>query len=47
MYGRIPTLTPFSQSTAFHTISYPAYLRAKLAKLKDFVDSNLHDSNSC
>jgi len=41
MYGRTPTLTPFSQSTAFDTISYPAHLRAKLAELKDFVDSNL------
>ena len=41
MYGRSPAMTPFSQATAFDTTSYPAYLRAKLAELKDFLDSNL------
>ena len=41
MYGWIPTLTPFSQSTAFDTNSNPTHLRAKLAELKGFVDSNL------
>ena len=41
MYGRCPAMTPFFQATAFDTTSYPAYLCAKLAELKDFVDSNL------
>ena len=41
MYGRLPILTPFSQSPTFDAVSYPAHLRAKMAELKDFVDTNL------
>ena len=41
MYGRNPSSTPFSKSTAFDSLSYPAHLRAKLAELRDFVETNL------
>ena len=41
MYGRKPSSTPFSKSLAFDTLSYPAHLRAKLAELHDFVETNL------
>ena len=41
MYGRNPSSTPFSKSPAFDTLSYPAHLRAKIAELRDFVETNL------
>ena len=41
MYGRLPCSTPFSKSLSFDTQSYPTFLRAKLAELRDFVDTNL------
>jgi hypothetical protein len=41
MYGRLPCTTPFSKSLSFDTQSYPTILRAKLAELRDFVDTNL------
>ena len=41
MYGCNPSSTPFSKSPAFDALSYPAHLRAKLAELRDFVETNL------
>ena len=41
MYGRLPILTPFSQSPAFDAVTYPTHLRAKMAELKDLFDINL------
>lgn len=41
MFGREPTFSPFSDSTAFDTTSYQAHLKAKMAELRDFVHDNL------
>ena len=41
MYGHHPCVIPFSKSPSFDSLSYPAHLRAKLAELRDFVESNL------
>ena len=41
MYGCNPTSTPFSKSPAFDALSYPTHLRAKIAELRDFVETNL------
>ena len=40
MYGRQPK-TDLSHAAAFDALSYPAHLRAKLAELRDFVETNL------
>ena len=41
MFGRQPKCIDHSSSTAFDRDSYPAHLRAKLAELRDLVESNL------
>lgn len=41
MFGRNSSFPPLSQSPAFDSFSYPAHLRAKLADLRDFVETQL------
>ena len=41
MYGRNQPQISFSSPHAFDTQSYPEHLQAKLAELRDFVESNL------
>ena len=41
MYGRAPQFTEFSEPNAFDPTSYQAYLQAKLAEIRDFVETNL------
>ena len=41
MYGRAPQFTGFSEPNAFDPTSYQAYLLAKLAEIRDFVETNL------
>ena len=41
MYGRAPQFTGFSEPNAFDPTSYQAYLQAKLAEIRDFVETNL------
>ena len=41
MYGRSHSQAPLPTPTAFDALSYPGHLQAKLAELRDFVESNL------
>ena len=57
MFGRQPQMTVFETPRAFDPTTYQFHLRAKLAKLKDFVESKLvssaaeqkmfHDRRAC
>ena len=44
MYGRPPQQAPFQQFHSFDTDSYQHHLRAKLAEMRDFVETNLAES---
>ena len=44
MYGRSPQKSPFPTSTAYDPSSYQSQLHAKLAKLHDFVETNLAEA---
>ena len=39
-------LLPLSKSSAFDALSYPAHFKAKLAELRDFVETNLETANA-
>ena len=41
MFGRQPKINEFNDDRAFDTPAYQCHLQAKLADLKDFVDTNL------
>ena len=41
IHGRNPSSTPFSKSSAFDAISYPAHLQPKIAESREFVETNL------
>ena len=46
MYGRPPQQTPFEQLHSFDVDSYQHHLQAKLAEMRDFVETNLAESAS-
>lgn len=44
MFGRAPQQPPFPQTTAYDVITYPNYLRSKLAQLTDFVETHMTEA---
>ena len=44
MYGRSPEKSPFPTSTAYDPSSYQSQLQARLAKLRDFVETHLTEA---
>jgi len=46
MFGKAPKPITFEQLDSFDTVSYPSHLQAKLAEMRDFVETNLVESAS-
>jgi len=46
MSGRAPKPIPLELLNSFDTVSYPSHLQAKLAEMRDFVETNLIESAS-